>query len=246
MRSDRWIKTKLVCSLMLIISSVRCWPTPIVYAVTGNGFIIGTNDVRSDASRACKLHYSGRSVLILAGQPVAILVNGAGRQKTYLDLDGALDRLFATHPSGFEDLDPATKIISHELAKTRLFPQNISGEYHLILFAVNHGHLSVKARNLSFSNASSSPVRITDVAMPEKVGQIVHFGYAGPEATFIQGPISADSVGLFLKLIAQKTNLQEFGPPFIVVQLSQKGLEFLSGDASPCNRLHFTPLQQVR
>ena len=44
--------------------------TPIVVVRVEGGFLIGTNNTRSDGSLICKLHYFGKKLLLLAGSTV--------------------------------------------------------------------------------------------------------------------------------------------------------------------------------
>jgi len=45
-------------------------PTPIIVVRTATGYLVGTNYTRSDGSQSCKLHYLGRSLLLMAGDEV--------------------------------------------------------------------------------------------------------------------------------------------------------------------------------
>ena len=78
---------RLVTLGFLVAACSAVSAKPILVARVDGGFLVGSNYLRSNGSRVCKLHYRGKRLLLLAGDNVTVSTVGGGKAVVVFDMD---------------------------------------------------------------------------------------------------------------------------------------------------------------
>ncbi|MGC1422587.1 MAG: hypothetical protein WA354_21395 [Terracidiphilus sp.] len=226
--------------------------TPIVIARTTDGFLIGTNSTRSDGAQHCKIHYVGKKLLLVAGQPVDMqIVNDAtGKSDLIFDLHKDLWRVFRQVRSDKTLMDIVKTIVVKDIASNS--PRSLSNgvaSFNLALISTDGAEPALTTMWLEFHarNAWQPTTSINQVKLA--VGQAIYWAGVDPPVLLTRVNGSTDILSILQETAkdARRQNAEQqrvdrgFEPPFIILALEPYGLRRVDGDLSVCTSAHPLP-----
>jgi hypothetical protein len=233
--------------------------TPIVVLRTADGFVVGTNSTRSDGQQHCKIHYVGKKLLLVAGQPVGVgeKQGSAGAVRTVLDLHKDLWMVFRRSLSDEILLQAVRDVAVRDISTAVTKYQAKNALIDLVLVSTDGSEPRLWTEIIEFSAPEMARPRVRLAEQKIPVGTTMVW-IDTDEPQFFTGSLDIAGVGLvdhrdIPKILASAAdyarrhytsmhlNDRGYDPPFIVLALDSDGLRYVQGDPSPCTRAHPLP-----
>jgi len=240
---NRFLHSAVSCAFWVSLGTSAA-ATQIVVARTDGGFWAATNSTRGNGTQACKLHYTGRKLLLMAAQPVGIRIHRQdGSSESVFDLDNDLWSVLRPELSGDQLMAEARKLIVERIQQ---FAPEIRDshtsriEFHLVLLSADASEPKMWIQTIRFSPDNLTAPRIeTREYTPELNSWIVWAGTKQPR--WFAHKVNLHSIHKVLKQTAadgKASRTHGFDPPFVVVGLNSNGLQHIEGDLAPCTSAH--------
>jgi hypothetical protein len=234
------------CAVWIGMSSAGTFAvaTQIVVARTETGFWAATNSTRNDGTQTCKLHYAGKKLLLMAGQPIGIRTHRQdGSRETSFDLDDDLWSVLRPELSGDQVMEETRKLIVariQQFAPAVLDSHTSPIDFHLVLLSTDAPEPKMWIQTIRFSPKSLASPRVeTHEYTPRPNSWIVWAGTT--QSRRFTHSVDLKSMHRFLKdaaALGKRSNTHGFDPPFVVVGLDGTGLQYIEGDSIPCTATH--------
>jgi hypothetical protein len=231
--------------------------TPFVVLRTAGGFLVGTNSTRSDGMQHCKIHYTEKKLLLVAGQPVEINIGQGDKARTVLDVHKELWKVFRHRRDDERLMHDIGDAIARDIGKAAPKYKFKDAHFYLALLSTDGEEPKLWTEIVDFTAADMRhpAVRVVEQKIP--VGTTMVWANTD-EPQFFSAPMNVKGTGVvdskdvlkILEALAEATrrdyaaiHLVDHGyePPFILLSLDSKGMTDVQGDLSPCTNEHPLP-----
>jgi hypothetical protein len=230
-----------VCAVIGLLCPATTRATPIIVYLTGDGFIAGTNDVRSDGSRTCKLHYTSSSVLLMSSDISAASVGDAH----LFDLQDDLWDAFHTDGAPETVIHRAIQIITATLWRNRAFLEAVGRvpDVHLLLLSYGVSGPVLAAARAKFDLKDIQHPKVQWITVNTRSGDLLVWVDDEPWVTTSPNPKTTGvaQVEDLLEVESKIYHTPAWSPPFVIALLNRNGFRVISGDASLCLARHPIP-----